>query len=387
VIRLKRSAALFLLFGAVTGCGPTHGQPNGYKSPPPPEVTVSAAITMKVTDYEDFPGRLEAVNSIEVKPRVTGFLSKVNFKEGSLVNQGDILFEIDDRPYKAETERTEGIVLQMDGRKKRLDADFSRAEKLLKKDAISQAEYDGIVGDRTEAEGNLKVAKANQVTAKLKLDWTKVEAPLTGKISRRFVDPGNLVIENQTVLTTVVDYDPIYAYFDLDERSTLRLQKLIRAKDIEWSMEAKVPVFLGLADEKGFSRKGTIHFADNKIDPDTGTWRLRGKFDNPDEKLSCGMFVRIRLPIGTEHTATLVSEKALGTDQGQKFVYVVDEKHVVSTRQVEVGPLHHGLRAITKGLQPGEMVIVNGLQRARPGIVVTPVVMEMQAAAAPTKLD
>lgn len=364
---------------ALSGCGPAKGPVTGAPAaPPPPEVSVSTVITEQVTDYEDFPGRLEAINAVEIKPRVTGFLNKVNFKEGSIVNKGDVLFEIDEKPYKADLDRTEGIVQQMDGRLKRLEADFIRAETLLPKNAVSKEEYDRIVGDRTESKGNLKVAKANQEMAAMKLGWTRVEAPLTGRISRRFVDPGNLVLENQTILTTVVDFDPIYAYFDLDERTTLRYQKLIHAKKVEWSMDAKLPVHLGLADEDDFPHQGTIHFADNKVDPDTGTWRLRGVFANADEALSAGLFVRIRLPIGSPYMAKLVAEQALGTDQGQKFVYVVDKANKVSYRRVVAGRLHHGLRAIVDGLEVGEKVIVSGLQRARPGIDVTPVEIPMR---------
>jgi RND family efflux transporter MFP subunit len=346
-----------------------------------PEVSVSVVIARTVTDYEDFPGRLDPVNSIDIRSRVTGFLAKVNFKEGSIVKKGEVLFEIDERPYKAELERTQGIVLQMQGRLERLKADFARAEMLLPKDAVSREDYDKIVGDKKEAEGNLQVAKANQETANLKLGWTKVEAPLTGRVSRRFIDPGNLVKEDETILTTIVDLDPIYAYFDVDERTTLRFQKLIRAG---WTEEAKLPVYVGLADEekvggdyKGFPHRGTIHFADNKIDWETGTWRLRGLFENKNLYLSPGLFVRIRLPIGIPHKEKLISEQALGADQGQKFVYVVDDENVVSYRRVVVGRLHHGLRAITAGLEVGDKVIVSGLQRARPLLKVNPKVVPM----------
>ena len=343
------------------GCGPSHAQPNEPQKPKPPEVSVSAVVKRTVTDYEDFPGRLEAINAIDIRARVTGFLTKVNFEEGKIVNKSAVLFEIDDRPYKAELDRTEGIVLQMEGRLKRLESVFKRAETLLPQNAISQEDFDKIIGDRTEAVGNLKVANANQKTAELKLSWTKVEAPLTGRISRRFIDPGNLVKEDETSLTTIVDLDPIYAYFDVDERTTLRFQKLIRAG---WAKKADLPVYLGLANEEkdvsgdqpGYPRLGKIHFADNKVDADTGTWRLRGLFANKDLSLAPGLFVRIRLPMGAAYEATLVSEQALGTDQGQKFVYVVDTDDKVAYRRVQVGRLHHGLRAISDGLTVGENV-------------------------------
>jgi RND family efflux transporter MFP subunit len=366
----------------LVGCGDSRATPQAAPKMKPPEVSVSAVIERTVTDYEDFPGRMEAINAIDIRARVTGFLAKVNFDEGKMVKKGDVLFEIDARPYKAELDRTEGIVLQMEGRLKRMESDFKRAETLIKKDAISREDYDKIIGDRTEADGNLKVAKANKETAALKLSWTKVDAPLTGRISRRFIDPGNLVKEDETVLTTIVDLDPIYAYFDVDERTTLRYQKLIRAG---WANKEDLPVYLGLANEEkdtrgpqpGFPRLGKIHFADNKVDADTGTWRLRGLFANKDLSLAPGLFVRIRLPMGSAYKTTLVSEQALGTDQGQKYVYVVDKDNNVNYRRVQVGRLHHGLRAISDGLKVGEHVIVSGLQRARPNEPVTPKMVHM----------
>lgn len=378
-------AATFLFLPAVialVGCETSRAKPQAGGPAKAPEVSVSAVVQDTVTDYEDFPGHLEAINAIDIRARVTGFLTKVNFTEGKFVKKGDVLFEIDARPYKAELDRTDGIVLQMEGRLKRLDADFSRAKTLLPKDAISKEDYDKIISDRTEAKGNLKVANANRATAALKLDWTKVEAPLTGRISRRFKDPGNLVKEDDTILTTIVDLDPIYAYFDIDERTTLRFQKLIRdgvAKNSD------LPVYMGLANEEksvsgphpGFPRAGKIHFADNKVDADTGTWQLRGIFANKDLSLTPGLFVRIRLPMGAPHAATLVAEQALGTDQGQKYVYVVDKDNKVNYRRVDLGRLHHGLRAIDKGLTVGEHVIVSGLQRAKPNEPVTPKMVPM----------
>ena len=317
----------------------------------PPEVSVDARWWWRRWhDYEDFPGHLEAVNAIDIRARVTGFLTKFNFKEGSIVQKGDVLFEIDARPYKAELEPHGGNRAANGGPPGsfRPGGRFfpgPRTWFLAQKKPSARKDYDKIVGDRTEAEGNLKVAGANRETARLRLGWTQVVAPLSGKISRRFIDPGNLVKEDETILTTIVDQDPIYAYFDLDERSTLRFQKLVREKKVAWSMEAKLPVYLGLANEEkdtsggqqGFPRQGTIHFADNKVDRDTGTWRLRGLFSNKDLSLSPGLFVRVRLPIGEPYEAKLVAEQALGTDQGQKFVYVVDAHNKVSKPHVEVG--------------------------------------------------
>ncbi len=366
--------ALLLCCPAV-GCGPAPAQPSS--APPAPEVLVSLPVSREVADYVDFPGRIEAVNSIEVRARVTGYLDKVYFQEGAEVKQGDLLFEIDPRPYKAELARTEGNIVQSEGRLRRMEAEHQRATSLLPKGNISREDFDRIAGDRTEARGALAVAKANRDMAELNVGFTQVRAPLSGRISRRYIDPGNLVKADETPLTTIVSLDPIYAYFDADERTTLRLQRLVRAQKIKWSLKAGVPVTLGLADEEGFPRQGTITFADNRLDPDTGTWRLRGQFANTDFALSPGLFVRLRAPIGEPYPAILVSEQALGTDQGQKFVYVVNDKSQVEYRRVKVGSLHGGLRVITENLKPKEKIVVSGLQRVRPDMEVSPTLVEM----------
>jgi RND family efflux transporter MFP subunit len=360
---------------AIVGCGPTPAQPS--LAPPAPEVLVSLPVTREITDYVDFPGRIEAVNSVEVRARVTGYLEKVYFQEGADVKQGDLLFEIDARPYKAELARTEGNIMQSEGHLKRMEADYTRATDLLPKRAIGREDFDRIAGDRTEALGAVAVAKANRDMAALNVGFTQVRAPLNGRISRRYIDPGNLVKADETPLTTIVSLDPMYAYFDADERTTLRLQRLVRERKIKWSLDAGLPVMLGLADEEGFPRQGTINFADNRLDPDTGTWRLRGLFPNPDYALSPGLFVRMRAPIGELYQATLVSEQALGTDQGQKFVYVVNDKNKVEYRRVKVGALHGGLRVVTENLSPKEKVVVSGLQRVRPDMEVSPKLIDM----------
>jgi RND family efflux transporter MFP subunit len=370
---LAKTGWLFTLLAfcpALVGCGPSQAQPG--PSQQPPEVLVSLPVSREVTDYVDFPGRTEAVNSVEVRARVTGYLDKVHFQEGADVKQGDLLFEIDPRTYQAEFARAEANLGQVQAHLTRMEADYQRASDLLPGRRISREEFDKTVGDRREASAALGVAKANRDLAELNLNFTKVCAPLSGRISRRYIDPGNLVKADETALTTIVSLDPIYAYFDADERTTLQLQRLIRQGKIRWSPGTELPVLLGLADEDGFPKQGTINFADNRVDPDTGTWRLRGIFHNSDHALSPGLFVRMRTPIGKPYWATLLSEEALGTDQGQKFVYVVDDKNKVEYRRVKVGRLHHGLRVITEGLTPTERIIVSGLQRVRPGIEVTP---------------
>jgi len=270
--------------------------------------------------------------------------------------------------------------VQSEGRVKRTESDYKRALELYPKGAMGREDVDRILGDRTEAIGSLEVAKASKRMAALNVSYTRVQAPLSGRISRRFIDPGNMVKADETPLTMIVSLDPIHAYFDLDERTTLRLQRLVRDKKMNWSPEAGLPVFLGLADEEGFPKRGVVNFADNRVDADTGTWRLRGLFDNADRSLTPGLFVRIRLPIGAPYRATLVAEQALSTDQGQKKLYVVDADKKVVYRRVKVGRLYNGMRIIAEGIAPGEKVIVSGLQRVRPGMEVEPKLEDMPVA-------
>jgi RND family efflux transporter MFP subunit len=338
---------------------------------------VSLPVVQEVADYEDFPGRTEAIQSVDLRARATGYLDEVNFKEGSLVEQGKVLFRIDARTYKATLDQAKADLESKRATAIRAEALYKRTQSLVPKGGATLEDLDKDKGDWLVARANIDLADANVRTAALNLSFTEVKAPFTGRISRRYVDPGNLVKADDTVLTTIVSVGKIFAYFDLDERSTLDLQGLIRTGKIAWSDDDKLPVSLGLADEKGYPRKGTINFSDNRVDPDTGTWRLRGLFDNKDGVLTPGLYVRIRLPIGAPHQATLVAEQALATDQGQRNVFVVNKENKVEYRRVEVGRVHKGLRVITKGLDPSEQVVVSGLQRVRPGVTVVPNVVAM----------
>ena len=248
---------------------------------------------------------------------------------------------------------------------KRLEADFARARGLLSRRAISQEEFDKMSGDRAEAEAMVGVAKASRDVASLNLKFTKVLAPTSGRISRHLIDRGNLVKADETLLTTIVTLEPMYAYFDVDERTLLKLRRLGGALK-------NLPVLLGLADEDEFPHAGKIDFIDNRVDTATGTLRVRGVFTNPDRILSPGLFVRIRVPISKPHYANLVPEKALGTDQGQKYLYIVTPENEVTYRRVRTGQLTESLRVIEDGIQPGERFVVSGLQRVRPGVRVTP---------------
>ena len=268
----------------------------------PIPVTVSYPVERDVTDYADFTGRTAAVDSVEVRARVWGYLDKVNFKEGALVKKGDVLFEIDPRPYRADLERAKGTVAQDEARVHRLERDYQRAKNLIVRGAVGQEEYDRYEGDYREAVANLDVAKANRDLAALNLEYTKVTAPVSGRVSRYVVTVGNLIQSGDqnggTLLTTIVSVDPMYAYFDVDERTVLRVRQLIREGKAKSARETEWPVSLGLANEEGFPHQGTINFVDNQVNPKTGTLRVRGVFPNKDEALSPGFFARVRVPIG-----------------------------------------------------------------------------------------
>jgi RND family efflux transporter MFP subunit len=343
-----------------------------------PQVVVGRPVVKEVTDYEDLPGRVEAVASVDVRARVTGYLDKVLFKEGEEVKQGQPMFEIDPRTYQADFKRAEGTLAQAKAHLDRLQLDYKRAAPLLPSQAISREDYDKIVGDRAESEAAVTMAEAARESARLNLEFTKVTAPISGRASKQMIDPGNMVKADETVLTSIVSLDPIYIYFDPDERTMLRVRRLIRAGKVKSAREAAVPVLAGLVDEVDdagkqlYTHTGRINFVDNRLEATTGTLRLRGVFDNPDRIFSPGMFARIRIPIGSPHKAILISEQALVRDQGQIYVYVVDDKKRAEYRHVKVGLLQDGLRVVEEGLAENEQVILSGLQRVRPGIDVEP---------------
>lgn len=373
--RALPAAGLLALAALLPGCVK---EPPGPAKAPPPEVLVSTPVTGEITDFEDFTGRTQAVRTVEVRARVTGYLDKVNFKDGIEVEEGDLLFVIDPRPYRAELNRTEALLVQTEARTKRLEADFRRAKATFNRGAISREEFDAKASDYAEASAAVGSARANRDLAALNLDFTRVIAPISGRISRRMVDEGNLVQADVTALTSIVSVDPMYVYFDIDERTLLRIRRLIREGKVHSRTEAEVPVMAALADEEDFPHEGMIDFSDNQVDPSTGTLRVRAVIPNPangDGKarvLSPGLFIRVRLPIGNPRKALLVAEQAMGTDQGRKFVYVVNDQDEVTYRPVKTGTLDHGMRVIEEGLTLEDRVVVTGLQRIRPGAKVVP---------------
>ena len=345
-------------------------------APPEPSVLpVSLPVEREVTDYVEFTGRTNAVQSVDIRPRVTGYLVKISFKEGADVKAGDVLFEIDPRPYQAQLDQATGLVTLYQAQLKLAKINYNRDRAINARvaDSVSQQQLDQDIAAVEEAEARVKSYENNREAYQLNFDFTKVKSPIDGHISRYYLTIGNLVNQDQTVLTTVVSQDPMYVYFDMDEPTLLSIRRAINEGRIKPPQPGEVlPVFMGLQGEEGFPHQGTINFVDNQVDPTTGSLLVRGVFPNPRPEggvpvLSPGMFVRIRLPIGPPHRALLVIDRALGSDQGLKYVDVVDSKDEVQYRRVTVGPLQEdGLRVISSGLKPDDLVIVGGLQQVRP---------------------
>jgi len=334
---------------------------------PPPEVTVAPAIDRSISDYDEFTGHFEAVNSVEVRPRVGGFLQRVGFTEGAIVHQGDVLFVIDQRPYEAEVARAEAVLAQARTRNQLAGMEVERAQKLVNSQAISREELDARTSGRAEGDAGVKGAEAALRVARLNLEWTVVRAPITGRVGRAEITPGNVVQSgppSPSLLTTIVSIDPIYVYFDTDEQAYL---KYIGAN-------ATGPkgreVLIGLANETGFPHEGRLNFVDNRVNGASGTISARALLSNPNGLFTPGLFARVRLLGSARHPATLVQDQAIGTDQDRKFVLVLKSDNTVEYRPVVTGRVVDGLRTVESGLKPGERVVINGLMRVRPGMKV-----------------
>jgi RND family efflux transporter MFP subunit len=368
---------LAVLAGLVwtAGCRPREegGQP------PPPTVNVSLPVEREVTDYAEFTARVAAVDSTDVRARVSGQIVAVPFQAGALVQHGDVLVEIDGRPFQAELDARIAEEARAAAQVSLAQLEFNRIERIPPKSRTSH-EYDTAGARLQEARAAQAAAKAAVESARLNVEWCRVVAPIAGRISYKHVTTGNLVtggIGSGTLLTTIVSVDPMYANFDVDERTVQRVQQLIREGKLKSNETTDIPVWLELAEENGFPHVGTINFVDNQVNPRTGTLRVRGVFPNADGALSPGYFARVRVPVSAPHKAVLVADRALDTDQGQKILYVVGGDNKVSVRPVRVGALHGHLREIADGLKPGERVIVDGLQQVRPGATVAPTVVDM----------
>jgi RND family efflux transporter MFP subunit len=358
---------------ALTGCAPPSAGP-----PPaaPARVPVSLPVEREVTDYADFTARIAAVDSVEVRARVPGYLNKVNFREGDVVKKGDVLFEIDPRPYEALLNQAKAQVSQAEAQLKFDEAEYRRYIGLGNSLAVSKSDQEKVGAAVGVTRANIAAATALAAQRELDLGYTKVIAPVTGRVSRYAVTVGNLIQAGDpgggTLLTTIVSLDPVYAYFNADEQTVQYIRRLIREGKLPSADQAAVPVSLGLSTEDGFPHQGTVHFVDNQVNPKTGTLRVRGVFTNADEALTPGFFARVRVPVSPSRRALLLPDRVLDYDQGQRVAYVLNDKNEVVTRPVRVGRLHDGLRVIEDGLKPGERVVVDGLQQIRPGATVEP---------------
>jgi len=334
---------------------------------PPAQVTVAAAVARQVSDWDEFTGHFESVDAVEIRPRVSGFVQRVAFTEGAIVRRGDPLFYIDARPYKADVARAEAELEQARTRAQLAQGEHERAQRLVATQAISREELDARTSSKAEGDAAVRGAQAALETAKLNLEWTVVRAPITGRVSRAAITPGNLVQAgppSATLLTTIVSLDPIYVYFDSDEQAYLKYVNAMRRHS------AELPVYVGLTNETGFPHRGKLDFVDNRLDPGAGTIRVRAVIANPSQLFVPGLFARVRL-VGTEqHAVTLIQDQAVGTDQDRKFVLILKADSSVAYRPVTLGRLVDGLRVVSSGLTPGEDVVINGLLRVRPGMKV-----------------
>ncbi|HYL29496.1 MAG TPA: efflux RND transporter periplasmic adaptor subunit [Gemmatimonadales bacterium] len=375
-IRWLLPAGALLPVLVLAGCGAKPADP-----PPPPAVTAAAVPEREVTDWDEFTGRLEAVDQVEIRPRVTGYIERVAFAEGKEVRKGEVLFEIDPRPYQAELARAEAQLAEARTGAELAAREVARARRLVAVQAISREEYDSRVSAQAQGDASVQAAQAAVRTARLNLDWTRVRAPIAGRVSRAEVTAGNLVLAGPptaTLLTTVMSLDPVYVYFDADERTYLKYAGLARDGTRPSSRDARTPIYLGLIDEDGqFPHKGYVDFVDNTVNPETGTIRARAVFSNKDHAFTPGLFARLKLEGSGQYRATLVVDRAVGTDQDKKFVLVLKPDSTVDYRSVQLGRLVDGLRVVTSGLKQGDEVVINGLQRVRPGMKVTPTLAPM----------
>ncbi|CAD6536587.1 efflux RND transporter periplasmic adaptor subunit [Paraburkholderia sabiae] len=327
-----------------------------------PEVDVATVVQKTITDWQTYSGRLQAVEKVDVRPLVSGTIVSVNFQDGALVKKGDVLFVIDPRPYQAEVDRAAAQLAAAQSRSGYTQSDWERAQRLIGDNAIAKRDYDEKQNAAREANANVKAAQAALEAAQINLGYTKIVAPVSGRVSRAEITLGNVVNAGASAapLTTLVSVSPIYAEFDADEQTYL--QYISQVKN-----DGKVPVELGLANETGYSRKGTIQSVDNRLDTSSGTIRVRARFDNADGALVPGLYARVKVGGSEPHSALLIDDAAIGTDQDKKFVFVVDKDDHVAYREIQQGDLQGSLRVVKSGLHAGDRIVVNGTQRVRPG--------------------
>jgi len=370
---------MLVLPGALVGC-----RPQVTQAPVEHAYSVSLPIEREVQDFEIFTGRTAPVETVQVRARVSGYLDKINFKDGDEVQKGAVLYEIDPRPYKAAVDQAQAQVKLQEAQLRYQESLYNRNVNLYGKASESLEEVQQSRAQRDTSAAQVEAARANVSRAQLNLNWTKVEAPIAGLLSRTLLTRGNLVVADQTLLTTLVTQEPIYVYFDVDEHTVLTVRELIRQGKLPTVREqgTRIPVRLGLSTEADYPHEGTVDFVNNQFQTSTATLQLRGTFDNPKPKvgvrvLAPGMFVRVKLTVSPLHKAVLINQSAIGTDQDLKFVYVLDDQDKIIRRDIQLGQVFGGLQEVTRGFSPGERVVIEGLQHVRQGMVIEPKLVPM----------
>jgi len=354
----------------MSACGKA---PQTAASMPAAKVSVAKVLEQPVNEWDEFTGRLEAPETVEIRPRVSGQIDQVAFTEGALVKKGDLLFQIDPRPFQAEVRRLEAQLQQARASATRSENEAQRGERLRASNAISAELADSRTSAAQEARAGVAAIQAQLDVARLNLSFTRVVSPISGRVSRAEITAGNLVTADVTPLTSVVSTDKVYAYFDADERVYLKYSQLAR----QGQRGQTTPVYLGLSNEEGNPHLGQMNFVDNQVNPKTGTIRGRAVFDNSDGSYTPGLYARLKLVGSGTYSAVLINDEAVGTDLGKKFVLVMDGDNKSAYRAVELGPKIEGLRIVRSGLNKDDTIIVKGLQRVRPGSPVTPEVVSM----------
>lgn len=372
VLALGAAGVAALIAGCSDATGKADAPAQAQAGPP---VSAAAVVEKPITETQEFSGRLEAIEHVDIRPRVSGFITAVNFKPGAEVKKGDVLFVIDPRPYQAEADRAEAAAKAARAKSDLAKVELNRAERLLGDKAIAQREYDASASGQKELDATARAAEAQAAAARLNLTYTRVIAPIDGRVSKAEITLGNLV-DASAVLTSVVSLDRIYASFDGDEETYLRVSGEAHAGHA-------VPVRVGLVNEDGFPHEGKLEFVDNQLDARTGSVRMRATFENKDRSMAPGLFARVQIGGGATKNALLITDRAVGTDQSHKFVFVVGKDGKAEYREVKLGPVVDGLRVVRAGLKPGEKIVVNGLQRVRPGAPITAQTVPMVASLAP----
>ncbi|HSX61550.1 MAG TPA: efflux RND transporter periplasmic adaptor subunit [Tahibacter sp.] len=370
------NAGLLMLLGlALAGCSGSAAPPQM----PPPQVSVAAVVKKDVTLWDEFTGRIEAVDKVEVRPRVAGYLDQANFEEGREVKKGDLLFQIDDREYRAAHARAVAEVERARSRAALAQRQLERSRQLVASKLVARNDLDQREDDLAQAQADIKATQAAAEQARLNLEFTRVTAPIDGRVGKALVTPGNLVAPGTTLLTTVVSMDPVYVSFEGDENTYLRYQGLERAGELPSAREAGNPVRMGLSDEEGYPHQGTMNFVDNELDAGTGTIRARAVFSNKDGLFTPGLFARVQLLGSGAQSALLINDRAVLTDQDRKFVYVIGPENKALRRDVKLGAQVDGLRIVSEGLTAEDRVVVNGVQKVFfPGMPVDPQVVPME---------